>query len=111
MKRRRRGEEELEKERKDAHFEEQEAHKERAHLLGDEGTLVLEVEGALEGRRFAEEEGCIVQGQKGALLLGERAHLVQRKRSHFKELQALVSWQIGQLTRAKFFLIYKQKYN
>jgi hypothetical protein len=38
---------------------------------------------------------------KGALLLGERAHLVQRKRAHFKELQALVSWQIGQLTRAK----------
>jgi hypothetical protein len=61
---RRRGEEELDKERKKGmHFEEEEAHKERTHLLGDEGTLVLEVEGALvlevdgtfEGHRFAEE--------------------------------------------------------
>jgi hypothetical protein len=50
----------LEKERKKgAHFEE-----EKAHLLGDEGTLVLKVEGALEGCRFAEEQGCIGQGQR-----------------------------------------------
>jgi hypothetical protein len=28
---------------------------------------------------------------KGALLLEKRVHLVQRKRVHFKELQALVS--------------------
>jgi hypothetical protein len=41
----------------------------RVHLLGDEGTLVLEVEGALEGRRFAEEEGCIVQGQRAHCFL------------------------------------------
>jgi hypothetical protein len=62
----RRGEEELEKARKKGtHFEEEEAHKERAHLLGDEGALVLEVESTLEGRRFAEEEGCIASWKKG----------------------------------------------
>jgi hypothetical protein len=44
---------------KDVHFEEEEA-----HLLGDEGTLVPEVEGTLEGGMFAEEEGCIVQVQR-----------------------------------------------
>jgi hypothetical protein len=71
MKRRRKGEEELEKERKKGtHFEKEEAYKERAHLLGDEGALVLEVEGVgLQRKKGAlfKDKGHIASWRKGSL--------------------------------------------